>query len=243
MAKAGGISANSVQRIWRSHGLQPHRFRQFKLSKEPKFIEKLQDIVGFYRRRPNTRWFFPLTKRAKSRLWTAPAKPSDEEGPLRNRDARLQAAWRHNAVCCPQRPRGHCNRPQHAAPPAPGVHPLSTPSRQKVPAGKVIHAIIDNYAAHKHPKVLAWLEGHPRWVFHFTPTSCSWLNPVEGFFAKLTNRRLKRVVFRSVTDLQAAINRFLEEHNREPKPFVWTKDPHKIIAAVKRGNQMLDSIH
>ena len=113
----------------------------------------------------------------------------------------------------------------------------------KVPAGKIIHAVIDNYATHKHPKVLAWLERHPRWVFHFTPTSCSWLNAVEGFFAKLTKRRLKRGVFRSVTDLQAAINRFLTEHNQEPKPFVWTKDPDQIIAAVKRGHQALDSIH
>jgi transposase len=113
----------------------------------------------------------------------------------------------------------------------------------KVPAGKVIHAVIDNYATHKHPKVLAWLERHPRWVFHFTPTSCSWLNAVEGFFAKLTKRRLTRGAFRSVAELQAAINRFLAEHNREPKPFVWTKDPDEIIAAVKRGYQALDSLH
>ena len=113
----------------------------------------------------------------------------------------------------------------------------------KVPAGKVIHAVIDNYATHKHPKVLAWLERHPRWVFHFTPTSCSWLNAVEGGFAKLTKRRLTRSVFRSVADLQAAINRFLAEHNQQPKPFVWTKDPDQIIAAVKRGHQVLVSIH
>ena len=113
----------------------------------------------------------------------------------------------------------------------------------QVPAGKVIHAIIDNYAAHKHPKVRAWLDRHPRWTFHFTPTSCSWLNAVEGFFAKLAKRRLKRGVFRSVADLQAAINRFIAGHNQEPKPFVWTKDPDQIIAAVKRGHQMLDSIH
>jgi len=113
----------------------------------------------------------------------------------------------------------------------------------KVPDGKIIHAVIDNYATHKHPKVLAWLERHPRWVFHFTPTSCSWLNAVEGFFAKLTKRRLKRGAFRSLVDLQAAINRFLAEHNQEPKPFVWTKDPDEIIAAVKRGHQALDSIH
>ena len=111
----------------------------------------------------------------------------------------------------------------------------------EVPAGKMVHAILDNYAAHKHPKVRAWLDRHPRFVFHFTPTSASWLNAVEGFFAKLSRRRLKRGVFHSVVDLQAAINRFLAETNADPKPFRWTADPDKIIAAVRRGHQALDS--
>ena len=112
----------------------------------------------------------------------------------------------------------------------------------KVPAGKVVHVILDNYATHKHPKVMAWLTRHPRFVFHFTPTSCSWLNAVESFFAKLTKRRLKRGVFHSIVDLQAAIKRFLEEHNDDPKPFVWTADPDRIIAAVNRGHQALELI-
>ena len=103
--------------------------------------------------------------------------------------------------------------------------------------------ILDNYASHKHPKVLAWLARHPRWTFHFTPTSGSWLNAVEGFFAKLTRRRLKRGVFHSLVDLQAAINRYLAEHNQSPKPFVWTADPDAVIAAASRGYQVLDSIH
>ena len=113
----------------------------------------------------------------------------------------------------------------------------------QVPAGKVVHVIVDNYAAHKHPKVRGWLDRHPRWTFHFTPTSCSWLSAVEGFFARLAKRRLKRGIFRSVHDLQAAINRFVDEHNEEPKPFVWTADPDRIIAAVRRGHQVLESIH
>ena len=113
----------------------------------------------------------------------------------------------------------------------------------EVPAGKIVHAIVDNYATHKHPKVKAWLARHPRFVFHFTPTSCSWLNAVEGFFAKLTKRRLKRAVFRSVVELQTAINSFIVDTNHHPKPFVWTADPDKIIAAVNRGHQVLDSIH
>ena len=93
--------------------------------------------------------------------------------------------------------------------------------------------ILDNYAAHKHENVRKWLARHPRWVFHFTPTSCSWLNAVEGFFAKLARRRLKHGVFHSLTDLQAAINRFIKEHNHDPSPFVWKADPNEIIAAVK----------
>ena len=100
-----------------------------------------------------------------------------------------------------------------------------------------------SYAAHKHPKVRQWLDRHPRFTFHFTPTSCSWLNAVEGFFAKLAKRRLKRGVFRCVVDLQATINRFVAETNLDPKPFTWTADPDKIIAAVRRGHQALDSIH
>ena len=109
----------------------------------------------------------------------------------------------------------------------------------QVPARKTVHVILDNYAAHKHPKVSRWLDRHPRFAFHFTPTSCSWLNAVEGFFAKLAKQRLKRGVFRAVVDLQAAINRFVAETNHDPKPFTWTADPDKIIAAVRRGHQVL----
>ena len=112
-----------------------------------------------------------------------------------------------------------------------------------VPAGKLVHAILDNYAAHKHPKVRAWLARHPRWTFHFTPTSCSWANAVESFFAALNRRRLQRGVFHSLVDLQAAINRYLGEHNRKPKPFVWTADPDHIIEKLNRGYQVLASNH
>ena len=112
-----------------------------------------------------------------------------------------------------------------------------------VPAGRLIHAIMDNYGTHKHPKVLAWLARHPRWTFHFTPTSGSWLNAVETFFSALTRRRIRRGTFGSIVDLQAAINRYLDEHNGDPKPFVWTAHPDKIIAAVHRGCQTLESIH
>jgi transposase len=108
-----------------------------------------------------------------------------------------------------------------------------------VPAGKVIHVILDNYAAHKHPKVLAWLARHPRWTFHFTPTSCSWLNAVETFFSKLTRQRLRHGSFSSLVALQKAINRFVEGHYQSPRPFVWTADPDTIVEKVRRGYERL----
>ena len=105
-----------------------------------------------------------------------------------------------------------------------------------VPAGKLVHCILDNYATHKHPKVRAWLDRHERWTFHYTPTSGSWLNAVETFFSAMTRRRLRRGAFHSLVDLQAAIHRYLAEHNADPKPFVWTATPEKILAKLKPKN-------
>src|SRR3984893_7885087 len=172
-----------------------------------------------------------------------PAGIADEAGPRRDDDARLQTSRHHHAVPSPQHPRWHRHRLQHAAPsPQEFIRFLNT-IEERVPVGKVIHAIVDNYATHKHPKVRQWLARHPRWTFHFTPTSASWLNAVEGFFAKLTRQRLKRGVFRGIVDLQAAINRYLAETNDNPKPFTWTADPDAIIDKVRRGKQALVSIH
>ena len=112
-----------------------------------------------------------------------------------------------------------------------------------IPAGKLVHVVLDNYATHKHPKVRAWLARHERWTFHYTPTSASWLNAVEGFFAKLARRRLQHGVFHSLVDLQAAINRYLAEHDQAPKPFLWTAAPEAILAKVKRGHQTLETVH
>jgi transposase len=117
------------------------------------------------------------------------------------------------------------------------------PQRFAVAADKTVHVVLDNYATRKHPKVMAWLARHQRFTFHFTPTSCSWANAVEGLFAKLTRQRLKRGVFTSIVELQAAINRFITETNDKPKPFVWTKSVDVILAAVNRGRQALEAIH
>ena len=244
MAKAVGVSVSSVQRIWRAHGLQPHRVRQFKLSNDPEFVAKLRDVVGLYVNPPAHAVVLSLDEKSQIQALdrSQPGLPIKKgragtmtHDYVRNGTTTLFAAMNVlDGTVIGQNMQRH--RHQEF------IRFLNAIER-KVPVGKVVHVILDNYAAHKHPAVRAWLARHPRWVFHFTPTSASWLNAVEGFFAILTKRRLKRGVFRSLVDLQAAINRFLEDHNAQAKPFQWVADPDKIIAAVRRGHQALDSIH
>jgi transposase len=245
MAGRTGISESSVRRIWRAHGLQPHRVRQFKLSNDPDFVTKLRDVVGLYVDPPAHAVVLSVDEKSQIQALdrTQPGLPlkKGRAGTMthdykRNGTTTLFAALNvlDGAVIGKNMQR---HRHQEF------IRFLNEIERQ-VPIGKAVHAILDNYAAHKHPKVRAWLDRHPRWTFHFVPTSCSWLNAVEGFFATLAKRRLKRGVFHSLVDLQAAINRFLVEHNAtEAKPFRWTADPDKIIDAVKRGHQTLDSNH
>lgn len=244
MAKAVGISVSSVQRIWRAHGLQPHRVKQFKLSTDPRFVDKLRDIVGLYVDPPAHAVVLSVDEKSQIQALDRtqpglPMKPG-RAGTMthdykRNGTTTLFAALNVLDGTVIGR---NMKRHRHQE----FIRFLNTVEAQ-VPARKAIHAVVDNYATHKHPNVRQWLARHPRWTFHFTPTSASWLNAVEGFFAKLTRRRLKRGVFRSVADLEAAINRFVAETNHNPKPFFWTADPNKIIAAVRRGHQVLDSIH
>jgi transposase len=244
MAKLVGVSVSSVQRIWRSHGLQPHRVRQFKLSKDPEFAAKVRDIVGLYVDPPAHAIVLSVDEKSQIQALdrTQPGLPlkKGRAGTMthdykRHGTPTLFAAFdvlEGKVIgCCMQR-----HRHQESI-------RFVNAVEAEVTAGKIIHAILDNYAVHKHPKVRAWLGRHPRWIFHFTPTSASWLNAVEGFFAKLTKRRLRRGVFKSIVDLQTAINRFLAGTNDAPRPFTWTANPNDIIAAVRRGHQALDSIH
>ena len=221
MAKEVGISVSSVQRIWRAHGLQPHRVRQFKLSNDPKFVEKRRDVVGLYVSPPAHA--IVLSFDEKSQIQTLdrsqPGLPlkKGRAGTMthdykRNGTTTLFAALNILDGTVIGR---NMQRHRHQE----FIRFLNAIEAQ-LPAGKAVHVILDNYAAHKHAKVREWLDRHPRFTFHFTPTSCSWLNAVEGFFAKLTRRRLKRGVFHSLVDLQAAINRFLIDQNADPKPFV-----------------------
>jgi len=244
MAEATGISLRSVQRIWSAHNLQPHRLRTFKLSRDPQFAEKLVDVVGLYVDPPAHSVVLSVDEKSQIQALdrTQPGLPMKKgrAGTMthdykRNGTTTLFAALNVLDGSVIGR---NMQRHRHQE----FIRFLNAVERE-VPPGKTIHAILDNYATHKHPKVRAWLARHPRWTFHFTPTSCSWLNAVETFFSRLTRRRLKRGVFHSLVDLQAAINRFIAEANQNPKPFVWTADPDRVLAAVKRGKQALESLH
>jgi len=244
MAAASDISVSAVQRIWRAHGLRPHKVEQFKLSTDPKFVDKLRDVVGLYVDPPAHAIVLSVDEKSQIQALdrTQPGLPMKK-----GRAGTMTHDYKRNGTTTlfaaldvlEGKVIGRCmQRHRHQE----FIRFLNT-LEATVPDGKDVHLILDNYKTHTHPRVRAWLARHKRFTFHFTPTSCSWLNAVEGYFAKLSKRRLKRGVFHSVVDLQAAINRFVAETNAEPKPFVWTADPDKIIAAVKRGHQVLDSIH
>src|SRR5271165_5783187 len=244
MAKACAISPSSVQRIWRSHGLRPHRVQRFKLSTDPKFVDKLRDVVGLYVDPPAHAIVLSFDEKTQIQALdrSQPGLPMKKgrAGTMTHDYKRHGTTTMFAALDVLDGTVIGRNMQHHRH--QEFIRFLNAIEAQ-VPARKAIHAIVDNYATHNHPKVRHWLLRHPRWTFHFTPTSASWLNAVEGFFAKLSKQRLKRGVFVSVVDLQAAINRFVVEHNAEPKPFTWTADPDKIIRAVRRGHQVLDSIH
>jgi transposase len=240
MAKQAGVSLRSVQRIWAAHRFVPHRVRTFKLSTDSAFVPKLHDVVGLYVHPPAHAVVLSVDEKSQIQALecTQPGLVVREGRPAtathdyeRHGTTTLFAALNvldGTVLCrCMQR-----HRHQEF------VRFLNA-VEAAVPAGKLVHAILDNYGTHKHPKVMAWLERHPRWTFHFTPTSCSWLNAVETFFAKLTRRRLRRGTFCSLVALQEAINRFVDEHNRDPRPFVWTADPDAIVEKVRRAYHAL----
>jgi transposase len=244
LAQAAGISLRSVQRILEAHRIAPHRIRTFKLSNDPNFAAKLKDVVGLYVDPPDHAVVLSVDEKSQIQALDRtqpglPMKPG-RAGTMthdykRNGTTTLFAALNILDGTVIGR---NMQRHRHQE----FIRFLNTVEAQ-VPPRKAIHAIVDNYATHKHPKVRQWLARHPRWTFHFTPTSASWLNAVEGFFAKLTRRRLKRGVFRSLEDLKAAIDRFVAETNADPKRFVWTAKPTRILAAFKRGKQALESVH
>jgi len=199
MAKAAGISVSSVQRIWRAHGLRPHLVRRFKLSNDPQFAAKLREIVGLYVNPPDHAIVLSVDEKSQIQALdrTQPGLPMKK-----GRAGTITHDYKRHGVTTlfaaldvlEGKVIGQCmKRHRHQE----FIRFLNVIDA-KVPKMKAVHIIVDNYATHKHPKVLEWIENHPRFVFHFTPTSTSWLNAVESFFAKLTKKRLKRGVFRSL---------------------------------------------
>ena len=217
--EGGRVSHRSVQRIWAAHGLKPHRVRTFKLSNDPKFAAKVQDVVGLYVDPPEHALVLSVDEKSQIQALdrTQPGLPMKQGrcGTMTHDYKRHGTTTLFAALDVLEgRVIGQCMaRHRHQE----FIRFLNKINRE-TPAERELHLIVDNYATHKHPKVRAWLERHPRFHFHFTPTSASWLNAVEGFFAKLTRRRLKRGVFKGIVDLQAAINRFLAETTTTPSP-------------------------
>lgn len=245
MASAMDMGVATVQRIWAAHGLTPHRWRVFKLSRDPAFAEKLHDVVGLYVSPPANAVVLSVDEKSSIQALdrTQPGLPLKKgrgqtmtHDYKRNGTTTLFAALN---VLTGQIFGRNMQRHRHQE----FIRFLNALDRE-VPKDKAVHVVLDNVSSHKTPEVSRWLERHPRWTFHFTPTSASWLNAVEGFFAKLTKRRLKHGVFHSLVDLQTAINRFIKEHNAsDAKPFTWRADPDEIIAARNRGFQALESNH
>ena len=245
LAKAVGLAASTVRDICQAHGLAPHRWRQFKLSNDPAFGEKLRDVVGLYVAPPAHAVVLSVDEKSQIQALdrTQPGLPLKKgRGPTMTHDNKRHGTTTLFAalnVLTGEVIGQNMARHRHQE----FLHFLNQIERD-VPADKAIHVILGNYCTHKHANVRAWLARHPRWTFHFIPTSSSWLNAVEGFFAKLTRRRLNHGVFRSLDDLKTAIVRFIEHHNKgEAKPFTWRANPDEIIAARNRGFQLLESIH
>jgi transposase len=241
MAKATGVSLSSVLRIWRAHRLQPHRIRTFKKSNDPNFPAKVEDIVGLYMNPPAHAVVVSIDEKSQIQALdrTQPGLPLKKgkcatmtHDYKRNGTTTLFAAFdvlKGKVI-------GRC-MPKHTH--KEFIKFLEAVERA-IPAGKVIHAVLDNYATHKHPAVVGWLTEHPRWTFHFTPTSGSWLNAVENFFSVITRKTIRRGVFKSVADLQATIRDHIKRHNADPVPFVWTKPAETILEKLRRVSALSD---
>lgn len=242
MAQSAGISETSVRRIWRAHGLKPHLLDTFKVSNDPHLGEKVEDIVGLYVNPPEHAIVLCVDEKSQIQALdrTQPGLPLKKgrgetmtHDYKRNGTATLFAALNtlNGTVIgmCQER-----HRHQEWLKFLRVIDDLT-------PAGKELHLIADNYATHKHLKVQRWLARHPRFHMHFTPTSASWLNMVERFFRDLTQKRIRRGVFRDVEELILAVETYIDKHNIDPKPFVWTAKANDILEKVKRARATLNN--
>ena len=235
MARASGLSVSTVQRIWRAFGLQPHRLETFKLSTDPDFVAKVRDIVGLYVTPPQHAIVLCVDEKSQIQALDR----SQPMFPLRpGQVARRSHDYKRHGVtslfaaldiatgyvigkCFPR------NR-------AIEFRKFLDEIEGNVPADLDIHLVMDNYATHKTQLIRDWLAKRPRWHVHLTPTSSSWINQVERFFALLADKKIRRGVHRDVTELQADITAFIDQHNLDPKPFRWTKSADQILASIER---------
>ena len=235
MARASGLSVSSVQRIWRAFGLQPHRLDTFKLSTDPDFVAKVRDVVGLYMVPPDRGIVLCVDEKSQIQALDR----SQPMLPMRPGQAarRTHDYTRHGTTSlfaaldvATGRVIGKCYARHRAV----EFRKFLDEIEACVPPDLDVHLIMDNYATHKTPLIRAWLARRPRWHVHHTPTSASWLNQVERFFALLTEKQIRRGIHRSVGALQDAINAFIKQHNDQPKPFRWTKSADDILASIER---------
>jgi transposase len=240
MARATDLSPSTIGRIWRRHGLKPHLSRTFKVSNDPHFAEKLEDIVGLYLAIPEHALVFCCDEKSQVQALdrTQPGLPMKKgrastftHDYVRHGTTTLFAALNvvDGTVI------GQC-QPRHRH--IEWLKFLRLIDR-KTPKGLTLHLVVDNYATHSHPEVQAWLAKHPRFVMHFTPTGASWLNMVERFFRDITEKRIRRDSFTSVPELELAIDLYVAQHNVDPKPFIWTASASDILAKVTRAKAAL----
>jgi transposase len=244
MAKAQGVSAAMVHRIWRAHRLQPHRSEHFKLSRDPNFARKVRDVIGLYLNPPDKALVLCVDEKSQIQALdrTQPVLPLRPGIPARQ----THDYERHGTTtlfaalnildgtvigsCLPRHRHGEFLKFLERI-------EASTPRRRD------IHLILDNYGTHTHPKVQQWFADHPRYHLHFTPTSASWLNLVERWFAEITRKRIRRGTFTSVPALITAIREYVRIYNRNPKPFIWTAKPASIMRKVQHCKEALETGH
>ncbi len=231
MAKASGLNQTAVSRIWRAFGLQPHRVEHWKLSKDPLFVEKVRDIVGLYLDPPERAVVLCVDEKSQIQALdrSAPILPL-----LPGTPQRMSHDYKRNGTsslfAALDTATGKVIRSLHNRHRAIEFKKFLAKIDQQVPAELDVHLILDNYSTHKTPAISKWLAAHPRFVLHFTPTSGSWLNLVERWFAELTARKLRRGAHRNVKELNADIHAWTDHWNEDPKPYVWVKTADEILA-------------
>lgn len=235
MAKESGVSVSSVQRIWRAFGLQPHRMETFKLSTDPDFVAKVRDVVGLYVSPPEHAVVLCVDEKSQIQALDR----SQPMLPMRPGQAarRSHDYTRHGTTSlfaaldiATGKIIGKCYGRHRAA----EFRKFLDEIEAAVPRDLDVHLVMDNYATHKTPLIRNWLAKRPRWHVHLTPTSSSWLNQVERFFALLTDKKIRRGIYRSVHALRTDIASFISQHNADPKPFRWTKSADDILASIER---------